>query len=578
MVTVDLPNNHGTVTGRFLIAKSDGNDIDSDLDWSAAGGTVLFTPDVPYIVNVSLDSTFIPATVSCQLDSDGYILGDDLQRGVKLLATDIATNNPTNWTWRVDFRITDETGTQIKQIEPYSFQLPAGSVVDLASVMPLQDSSGTIYIKGDTGETGPKGDTGAQGPQGPQGNSYGDSAYVVATQNGFIGTEAEWLDSLVGPGYTEATVNGSGYLTMRDTSDGQVKSIGYVRGSQGATGPRGIAGPDAQISIGSVTQASYGNPEVTVSYVTIDEVTGQRANYLNFSLPAGEQGPQGIPGAPGIQVITMNVDQSGNLIYGLQDPYTSEVSYSNAGGVVGPKGDKGDRGYPGIDGTNGVDGADGQQGIQGVQGKSAFEIAVQYSQNWYRDYNPNGAFTDNNGNPYDVVYAQTEQEFAENVARGTNGADGIGVPVGGSTNQVLAKQTSGDYDFHWATIATYDSVAADIDSAIQTKIADGEVSSPGVGSTPFKMKAGTQNVSGGVAERILTGIRFSSDLAFAFNTAPIVTATTNIKNVLASISAVTTQTMTITVKTIDASTIPSGTTVVVNWMAVQMQSNSSQSN
>lgn len=55
--------------------------------------------------------------------------------------------------------------------------------------------------KGDTGATGPqgpKGDTGATGAAGADG-ADGDSAYAVALANGFVGTEAQWLASLVGP-------------------------------------------------------------------------------------------------------------------------------------------------------------------------------------------------------------------------------------------------------------------------------------------------------------------------------------------------------------------------------------------
>lgn len=46
------------------------------------------------------------------------------------------------------------------------------------------------------GEKGDKGDTGATGPQGIQGED-GLSAYEVAVENGFVGTEEEWLASLV---------------------------------------------------------------------------------------------------------------------------------------------------------------------------------------------------------------------------------------------------------------------------------------------------------------------------------------------------------------------------------------------
>jgi len=50
----------------------------------------------------------------------------------------------------------------------------------------------------------PQGETGPVGPQGPQGlpgesGLDGKSAYEIAVENGFEGTEQEWLESLVGP-------------------------------------------------------------------------------------------------------------------------------------------------------------------------------------------------------------------------------------------------------------------------------------------------------------------------------------------------------------------------------------------
>jgi hypothetical protein len=68
----------------------------------------------------------------------------------------------------------------------------------------LQSLIGAQGPKGETGETGPKGDT-------------GKSAYEIAQDNGFTGTQEEWLESLIGPqGNT---------------------------GPQGQTGPQGATGP-----------------------------------------------------------------------------------------------------------------------------------------------------------------------------------------------------------------------------------------------------------------------------------------------------------------------------------------------
>ena len=66
---------------------------------------------------------------------------------------------------------------------------------------------GETGAAGSTGPQGPQGIQGTQGPQGPQGQqgvagengADGESAYQIAVDNGFEGTEQEWLASLVGP-------------------------------------------------------------------------------------------------------------------------------------------------------------------------------------------------------------------------------------------------------------------------------------------------------------------------------------------------------------------------------------------
>lgn len=70
--------------------------------------------------------------------------------------------------------------------------------------------------KGDTGDQGPQGIQGIPGEQGPQGvpgqdgadgatGASGLSAYQVAVANGFVGTEPAWLASLVGADGTDGT-------------------------------------------------------------------------------------------------------------------------------------------------------------------------------------------------------------------------------------------------------------------------------------------------------------------------------------------------------------------------------------
>lgn len=56
---------------------------------------------------------------------------------------------------------------------------------------------GTPGKNGEKGEAGPQGPQGIQGEQGPQG-PQGLSAYQVAVNNGFSGSESEWIQSLKG--------------------------------------------------------------------------------------------------------------------------------------------------------------------------------------------------------------------------------------------------------------------------------------------------------------------------------------------------------------------------------------------
>lgn len=93
---------------------------------------------------------------------------------------------------------------------------------------------------------------GGEGPQGPQGKS----AYEVAVDNGFVGTEVQWLASLVGQ--TGAT--------------GPVGPMGPqgIQGLQGEAGPQGPAGPTGSTGPTGPTgatgpQGPTGNPGITVS-------------------------------------------------------------------------------------------------------------------------------------------------------------------------------------------------------------------------------------------------------------------------------------------------------------------------
>lgn len=157
----DLPLNvdYGTVTGRFLIAYSDSDDLDLFPDGAAAKGSVFFTPSVSKLINLQAAPapvTIVPNTVEAFLDTEGYLLGPDGTRGVRLIATDDPDMNPTNWTWQVNYRLTMPDDTPIQGIASHSISLPSASTVDLTLVAPVPSSNGTYYNVGPTGPTGPQ--------------------------------------------------------------------------------------------------------------------------------------------------------------------------------------------------------------------------------------------------------------------------------------------------------------------------------------------------------------------------------------------------------------------------------------
>lgn len=202
------------------------------------------------------------------------------------------------------------------------------------------------------GPEGPQGDQGIQGIQGIQGvtgntgltGADGDSAYQVALDNGFVGTELEWLASLIGP-------------------EGPQGDEG-PQGIQGETGDTGLTGADGD----SAYQVALDNGFVGTQVAWLASLVGPEG-------PQGDQGVQGIQGVPGedgSQGVPGNDGAPGED--GLS-AYQLAVADGFVGtlpewleSLVGPEGPEGPQGDQGIQGVPGNDGADGDQGIQGETG------------------------------------------------------------------------------------------------------------------------------------------------------------------------------------------------------------------
>jgi len=141
----------------------------------------------------------------------------------------------------------------------------------------------------------------------------------------------------------------------------------------------------------------------------------------------GKDGVDGKDGEDGLEapkIIDAEVAIDDTLLLTLSDG--SEIKTTKT--IVGPKGPGG------MNGAQGPMGLQGPQGIQGVKGDTG-DIGSQGLKGDKGDTGDTGA-TGTTGT------AGTT---------GTNGTNGVGVPVGGTTGQVLSKINTTDYNTQWVT-------------------------------------------------------------------------------------------------------------------------------
>lgn len=231
-------------------------------------------------------------------------------------------------------------------------------MIDTGDVENEEDSR--LYLKGDTEWKFISDLSGAQGIQGL-------SAYQVAVQHGFEGTEDEWLISLKG----EKGETGP----KGDKGDTGEKGATGERGPQGLQGERGLQGVQGEKGEQGI-QGPVG-PKGEQGEQGIQGIQG----------PQGEPGPQGPKGDTGSGLnIKGELDSesqlpqegvsgdvwliAGNLyvFVGENGNVESNPKWSNVGSIQGPAGPTGPKGEQGEPGPKGEPGADGAPGIQGPKG------------------------------------------------------------------------------------------------------------------------------------------------------------------------------------------------------------------
>ena len=182
-----------------------------------------------------------------------------------------------------------------------------GYYVDVATI---QGAAGADGINGTNGVDGTNGTNGVDGAPGADGKS----AFQIALDNGYQGTEVQWLASLKGDTGATGAAGSNG-------NDG-------APGAQGPTGAAGSNGNDgAPGATGPTGMSAY-------DLARVDGYTGPDVQAWLLSLK-GDKGDTGAPGAKG---------------------------------DTGAPGAKGDTGAPGGKGDPGTPGDKGDKGDQGVAG------------------------------------------------------------------------------------------------------------------------------------------------------------------------------------------------------------------
>jgi hypothetical protein len=342
--------------------------------------------------------------------------------------------------------------TLLKYLDNLGYQGGGGAglnfISELASVDDLPDTAeqGDAYViagrvhvysttesafidAGPVGVPGADGAPGAQGPEGPQG-----PAGAIGPQGPIGPAGADGAQGPIGPAGADGEPGPQG-LPGADGADG-------APGPAGPQGPTGETGAGLNI-VGSFDTAAElpATGEPGEAYIVAGDLylwDTVSSTYVNRGPIQGPQGPAGPKGDTG--------DTGPQGIQGVQGET----------GLQGPKGDDGDpgpqgeQGIPGPTGAQGPQGETGPQGEQGLQGEPG-AAGPAGSQGIQGEPGPQGA-TGVTGPKGDKGDTGDAGPAGETGPQGATGPAGPGVPVGGTSGQVLTKSSGTDYATAWQTL------------------------------------------------------------------------------------------------------------------------------
>lgn len=236
----------------------------------------------------------------------------------------------------------------------------------------------------------------------------GKSAYELAVENGYQGTVDQWLATLVGaPGSTGEDGKSAYQLAVENGFDGTLAEwLASLVGEQGPQGEQGEQGPQGeqgeqgpQGEQGEQGEQGPQGEQGEQGPQGEDGLTpfiGENGNWWIGQVDTGiaAEGAQGQQGVQGIGIQSVAINENGELVITL----TNETTV-NAGKVTGEKGETGEQGEQGIQGV----------GIQGAVINDKGELVISLD------------------NGTDVNVGNVIGEKGEEGAQGPQGDQGIGI-------------------------------------------------------------------------------------------------------------------------------------------------------